>query len=668
MSAALPSKVGLAFILVLTLLLSACGGSAGDGGLSDARDDSSENSSSEVENSETESSQSEVPESDSAEIFDTTVPVALDDDPGPPPAGSPFDLVTPASVDSVTASPANIGVDVSAPAVDKNSGTLTSTSQVFPPSIHDIPGSNAHYSQHDYQPVDVIRMDVRTRATAGSCTPDDKDGCTLADVKADTNKHDDFTAKLPVHFMADDFADDGLAMNAEMRQRGGTTRLAPQKSFKIRFEDKDAVWRDERSILLNKHPFESDRIRNKLAFDLMSDIPHLLSFRTQFVNLWIDDGQGATDYGLFTHIESPGNRYLRRRGLDDNGRLYKVNTFNFSKDDISYLELNPDGSPLDEDRFEERLSIESGDDHRPLLKMMADLHDPAVSFETVFAKYFNENNVLTWMTVNFLLHQIDAISQNYMLYNPAGTERFYFLPWDYDGGFAVEPEPPAGFDNNALKKRLFYGYARAINNDFITRYYKRPGIHQRFLNAAAHLRKDVLSDERVNSLSTQYGELVRPWVTRNPDIAHNANFNEYSVLTYGEFISRNEEALQTAYGIPLPPVVQEGPKLINGQWVFEVIPAFDPTGGKLLYEVQVSSTPTFESENLLYRLTDVEVNSADPSVSIRVDASRIDGGTRYIRLIVRSVQEPERFWQVSANRHTEDGVTWAGVMAFDVPF
>jgi len=65
-------------------------------------------------------------------------------------------------------------------------------------------------------------------------------------------------------------------------------------------------------------------MRNKLAFDLMSMVPHLPSIRTQFVNLWIDDGEGPVDYGLFTHVEFAGKEYLVNRGLNDDNRLYKI--------------------------------------------------------------------------------------------------------------------------------------------------------------------------------------------------------------------------------------------------------------------------------------------------------------------------------------------------------
>ena len=226
------------------------------------------------------------------------------------------------------------------------------------------------YTSDGYDPVNVIRVDVRTITTPGVCTADDQSGCTLADVLADVDKTDDFTVDIPIHFKSDGFADDGLVSNAELRLRGGGSRFAPQKSFRIKLDSKQDLWRGERHLQLNKHPFESSRIRNKLSMDIMSQVPHLPSLRTQFVNLWIDDGNGTEDYGMFTHVERVNKYFLEKRGWDDNGDIYKANNFSFDKSSLSDILVDDEGEPLDEDRFETSLEIENGDDHRTLVAMM----------------------------------------------------------------------------------------------------------------------------------------------------------------------------------------------------------------------------------------------------------------------------------------------------------
>ncbi|NND93100.1 MAG: hypothetical protein HKN42_19745, partial [Granulosicoccus sp.] len=361
-----------------------------------------------------------------------------------------------------------------------------------PPTVAALTEPAGLFQSDGYGTIDVIRADVKTVTTPGICTIDDLSGCTLADVIADIDGDDEFKVDIPVHFMADDFPDDGLVINAELRQRGGFTRLAPQKSFRIKLDSKKDLWRNERRLQLNKMPYDKSRIRNKLSFDLMQDIPNLPSLRTQFVNLWIDDGQGPEDYGLFTHTEYVGGEYLDKREWNEDDRIYKIEEFVFALSDLEYLALDEEGEPLDETRFETRLSIENGDDHRKLLEMINAVNDNARPFESILEQYFDEENVLTWVTVNFLLHQTDAITHNFYLYNPVGSDKFYFLPWDYDGTFNVEPEPANSMETDELMRRLYYGYGKGRASNFINRFYRMPGLHQKVLAKAQALRNNQL--------------------------------------------------------------------------------------------------------------------------------------------------------------------------------
>ena len=111
------------------------------------------------------------------------------------------------------------------------------------------------YEEDGYGEVDVVQFDVRTQTTRGTCEIDDYSGCTLDDVMADTQHNDAYTVDIPIHFVADGYPEDGTFTNAELRQRGGSTRQAPQKSFRIKLDEKDSLWRGERKVQLNKHPY-----------------------------------------------------------------------------------------------------------------------------------------------------------------------------------------------------------------------------------------------------------------------------------------------------------------------------------------------------------------------------------------------------------------------------
>ncbi len=559
--------------------------------------------------------------------------------------------------------PAVIAEQVSGPGTNPGTGPIAGNS-VFAPDPSDIVDPDAFYEQDGYGTVDVVRLDIRTSTTPGVCTIDDQSGCTLADVLADVDHKDDFKVDIAVHFQGDGFADDGSVSNATLRQRGGSSRAFPQKSFRIKLDSKDTLWRNERRLQLNKNPLDKSRIRNKLAFDLMRELPHLPSLRTQFVNLWIDDGQGPVDYGLYTHAEYAGKEYLVNRDRNDDDNIYKVEFFSFSQHDLNNVQVDETGEPLDLDRFEDSLEIKRGKDHRKLVEMLTAMNDPAQSFDSILDRYFNRNNVLMWITANLLIHQSDAITHNFYLYNPVDSEKFYFLPWDYDLSFAPENELSNSFDNKELEKRLYYGYARGIYSNFVSRYYQVPGIHEKILAAADELRNTYFTDSNITERVQRYDAVVLPYLTRSPDVDFTP-YNQYRTQNFASFVSGIHNDLQTTFDIPMPPTLLS-PTTRADKLVFAWEPAYDVTRRNVLsYDLQVSTSVTFEADNIVLSVEGIP--DATTMVEYSLDSDTLPSGRFYYRVIARGNLEPQRVWQIPRNTLNLNGSTWFGVREFSVP-
>jgi len=540
---------------------------------------------------------------------------------------------------------------------------------VFEPSPTDIGDVDGFYDQDGYASVNVIRMDVRTVTTPGVCTVDDQSGCTLKDVLEDTNNKDDFKVEIPIHVTADDFPNDGQTTNATLRQRGNTARFGPQKSFRIKLDSKDILWRNERRLQLNKHPFEFTRIKNKLSFDLLRTIPHFPSLRTQFINLWIDDGQGPEDYGLFTHVEFAGGQYLKNRGINPNDNLYKIDFFEFSEGDLNRLQVDAEGQPLDKAEFETRLEIESGTDHRKVGEMLTAMIDPSRSFDSILDQYFNRNNVLTWITVNLLLHQTDAITHNFYLYNPEGSDRFYFLPWDYDGTFELEPTLRDSFANDALSNRKFYGYARGINSQFVDRYYRLPGIHQKIQRAANELRNTYLTDAQIMNHTQVLNDAVEPFLSRAPDNEHQS-FEPTNPQRFVSAVARMQMDMRDNFDVPIAPDLQtfevDGQGILQLRWT----PAFDVTErNSLTYDLIVSTSALFEPDATVFSTTNIADNAdADDLITYPINTNVLPSGQLFVRIIARPSTNPTLFWQTNDDFHRlPDGSDLFGMKAITLP-
>ncbi len=313
----------------------------------------------------------------------------------------------------------------------------------------------------------LLKMSVETLIDAGSnCIVGDYKACTFQDVLNDINSDDDFKPEVNVIFSADDFTSAGSSANAKIRQRGGHTRFLPLKSFRIKLDSKKELWRNQRRIQLVKSFDDSTRIRNKLSYDLFSEIPHLPSMRTQFVQLNLNNAtspapntgpNAGPNLGLFTHIEHAGKEYIKSRGWQKDSRLYKAEHFTFSQEND--LALDENGKPLDKKKFEVIFEIKSGKNHQKLNEMLAAVNDPSLDFnKDIFNKYFDQNNYLTWLAINILVNNDDTSNHNFYLYNPKGADKFYFIPWDYDYAWGAHLDGTDGLTPNDMPP-WWYSYS-----------------------------------------------------------------------------------------------------------------------------------------------------------------------------------------------------------------
>ena len=128
-----------------------------------------------------------------------------------------------------------------------------------------------------------------------------------------------------------EFGFSDISSNATMNVRGRTSTGYGQKSYRISLFDGAGYWNGQKAIALNKHPADVTRLRNALYFRLLEEVPAIPSLRTRFVHLYVRDLTAENpedvflDYGLYTQVELPNNRYLRNHGLSVNGSLYKAN-------------------------------------------------------------------------------------------------------------------------------------------------------------------------------------------------------------------------------------------------------------------------------------------------------------------------------------------------------
>ena len=211
-------------------------------------------------------------------------------------------------------------------------------------------------------------------------------------------------------------------------------------------------------------------------------------------------------------------------------------------------------------------------------------------------------------------------------------------------------------------RRLYYGFSKGRASNFLNRYYRQPGIYQQIVTRANELRNNYLTDSTISDLARQYSEVISEYAGRMPDIEHNFAYDKSNSRDFASHVAENHAVLLD-YGIPFPPklrdVEQSGDSLR-----FRWRAAHDMAGNSLSYELEISSSPEFGSDDQLLSLTGLSESDGD---GYFIDASQISSGTRYARLIARSSSNPDEFWQIASNRPVIDGEMRVGVVEFTSP-
>ncbi|MEF2245414.1 exopolysaccharide Pel transporter PelG [Paenibacillus sp. IITD108] len=421
------------------------------------------------------------------------------------------------------------------------------------------------------------------------------------------------------------------AENASIELRGNTAWSLSQKSFRIKLHDDAGTYMDQRTINLNKHSLDFSRIRNKLSFDLFEKIPNMTSLRTQFIHVYVKDlstgiqNAGYEDYGLFTHVEQPNKKFLRAHLLDPNGYLYKVSFFEFNRYNEQIKE--EEDPTFDLESFESILEIKGRKEHTRLIEMLDDVNDLSIPIEQVMEKHFDEENFLTWTAANILMDNMDTDANNFYLYSPLNNEKWYFLPWDYDGGWEKQRRSGSirSFQN---------GISNFWGSKLANRYFRQQSNVEKLKAKIEELHKKYINEETIQEHINQYKDVVLPFLYRSPDVKflsrHTSEYDDelnIIIQTPEASIKRFMEDLEKPKPYFMNDVETVGNKL---KFSWEI--SFDLQDDTLSYDFTIAKD--LEFSNIIVHKTDISTNS--------VEIDKLPAGSYYWKSIVRDSKGNEQ--------------------------
>ena len=417
--------------------------------------------------------------------------------------------------------------------------------------------------------------------------------------------------------------------NARIRVRGNSSSVNVQKSYKLDLDEEAGLWRGQSNIALNKSAFDVTRLKNKVYFDLLKNIPDVPSIRTQFVHLYIKDVTAGSDvfqdYGFYTQAEVPSKKYLANHGFDKNGYLYKAISFNFEMSDV--LKTVDDPS-YDQSAFETVLSCKGREDHTKLLNLIDMINDRSVDINDIIGTYIDRDNYITWLAYNILMANIDTTVQNFYLYSPLNSDKWYFIPWDGDNMLHVKEDEMEGLTSS-------YGnFEHGISN------YWGVILHHRFLKVDSNRKelKEKVDElyQTVNPVSVQamvdaYNRTVEPYVLSNPDyyyLGHTEQERNQILSGLGQEVEDSYLAFKASLH-ELMPMFESAQDLGNGNVMLSWTEAYDFDNADVSYHVTVSCYPDMK-EPVIDRdetMTQIDVQLPQGTYYMRVTAATTTGKT-----------------------------------------
>ena len=422
--------------------------------------------------------------------------------------------------------------------------------------------------------------------------------------------------------------------NATVQIRGQTSSRNAQKNYKIELKKKKGTWRGQRTINLNKHMTEGMRFRNKLAYDLLKGIPQLISLRTQFVHLYVRDTTDGSidsefeDYGLYTQVEQFNKTGMKNHGLDSNGQLYKINFFEFYRnEDVIKLQSDP---TYDSTAFEELLETKGNTDNSKLIRMLDAVNDYSIPIDTILEDYFDEENLTYWMGFQILMGNVDTQNRNMYLYSPLNSDTWYFIPWDNDGSLMRAEYDMIGFSDH---KSWECGISNYWGNVLFQRCLKSEHFREKLDEAVLDL-KEYLSEERLSTMIENYKTVVKSYLYKMPDAFHAPLTSEqYDEIAAGlpQEIEQNYQLYLESLSNPMPfyigvPAAEENKLKINwdNSYSFD---ADNITSSVVVAKDYLFQDVIYEQDGLLIPETEMALPEAG-QYFIRVRATNEEGKTQ----------------------------------------
>lgn len=236
--------------------------------------------------------------------------------------------------------------------------------------------------------------------------------------------------------------------------------------------------------------------------------------------------------------------------------------------------------------------------------MLEDVNDLSMPIDEVMAKHFDLDNFLTWTAANILMDNMDTDANNFYLYSPLNSDKWYILPWDYDGGWEKQRR------SNSI--RMYQsGVSNYWGSILHNRYFRKESHIEQLRAKVEQLHAQYINKEKVEAQIQKYKEATVPFLYRIPDVNYlSGRVEDYEqeldtiIQTPEAGVKRFLEDLEKPKPFYLNDVEETGDKL---QFSWET--SYDLQDDKLLYDFTIATDELYQ--NVVHHVAGLETPSLE---------------------------------------------------------
>lgn len=292
--------------------------------------------------------------------------------------------------------------------------------------------------------------------------------------------------------------------NSSLRNawQSGSMKLSLRFDFD-EFEEEHPEIKNQRFYGFQKLAFSSNFedvsfLHEKMAADIFRDAG-LKAPQTAYYSVYINYGEGAKYFGLYTAVEIVEDTMLDTQFGNSTGNCYKPEgtgaTFASGSFNTSHLEKKTNDELEDWSDVKQLYTILNSSTRN------TDTEQWKTDLETIF----DVDNYMHWLAVNTVIQNWDTygvMNHNYYLYNDPSTQKIVWIPWDNNEALSAGKRTPLSFSMSEVSSAWpLISYLIDIPEYYVQ--------YENYLNETIH---NAFEPTKIKAKYEYWHNLIEPYV------------------------------------------------------------------------------------------------------------------------------------------------------------